>query len=92
MSRRPTLPEPVIVDRFFKNRRRQDVIVTTLSTYQDKNIIDVRQYFTNEKGQLRPTSKGVAIGIGRLVDLHAALTRAMKKAIELRLIDDEAGE
>ena len=89
MSARPTLPEPVVVDRFFKNRRRQDVIVTTLSTYQDKNIVDVRQYFTNDKGQLRPTSKGVAMGIGRLIALHAALTKAVAKARELGLLDDQ---
>jgi|GraSoiStandDraft_9_1057307.scaffolds.fasta_scaffold186345_2 Transcriptional Coactivator p15 (PC4) len=91
MSRPPTLPDPVVVDRFFKNRRRSDVIVTTLSTYQDKNIVDVRQYFTNDKGQLRPTSKGVAMGIGRLVELHAALAKALAKARSLGLLDDESG-
>jgi hypothetical protein len=93
-ARRKTLDAPVEIAKFFKNRRRSDVIVTTLSTYQDKNIVDVRQYFTNERGQLRPTAKGVAMGIGRLVELHASITKALAKARELGLIpaDDRAGE
>jgi Transcriptional Coactivator p15 (PC4) len=93
MSARPKIPEPIVIDRFFKNRRRSDVIVTTLSTYQDKNIVDVRQYFTNENGQLRPTGKGVAMGIGRLVELQAAIAKAVSKAKALGLLDDDgAGE
>lgn len=90
---RPKIPEPIIVDRFFKNRRRSDVIVTTLSTYENQNIVDVRQYFTNEQGQMRPTGKGVAMAIGRLAELHAAITKAVAKAKTLGLIDDDgAGE
>jgi hypothetical protein len=86
--RRPVLNEPVIVDKFFKNRRK-DVIVVSLKTYEGVNLIDVRQFVPNEAGQDRPTSKGVAIKVQRLPDLAAAINKAVRKAQELGLIDDQ---
>jgi hypothetical protein len=93
MATRPTLPEPIVVDRFFKNRRK-DVIVVSLSTYEGKNLVDVRQHYHNEQGQMRPTGKGVAMVVARLPELVAAVTRALAKAEELGLLDDqsEAGQ
>lgn len=92
MSTRPTLPEPIQVAKFFKNRRK-DVIVVALSTFEGRNLVDVRQYFQNERGQDRPTSKGVAMVVNRLPDLAKAVNQALAKARDLGLIDDEkAGE
>lgn len=90
-SRRPTLDQPVEVAKFFKNRRK-DVIVVSLSTFEGKNLVDVRQHFHNEQGQMRPTGKGVAMIVLRLPDLAKAINKALKQARELGLIDDEAGE
>jgi hypothetical protein len=90
-ARRPTLDEPVEVAKFFKNRRK-DVIVVSLSTFEGRNLVDVRQHFTNEKGQMRPTSKGVAMVVLRLPALAAAVNKALKRAQELGLLDDEAAE
>jgi hypothetical protein len=92
MTHRPTLDEPIEVAKFFKNRRK-DVIVVSLSTYEGTNLVDVRQHFTNESGQNRPTSKGVAMVVLRLPDLAKAINKALAKARELGLIDgDETGE
>jgi Transcriptional Coactivator p15 (PC4) len=92
MSARVTLPEPVEVAKFFKNRRKE-VIVVSLSTYEGHNLVDVRQHFHNDKGQMRPTSKGVAMVVLRLPDLAKAVNKAMAKAKELGLLaDDEASE
>jgi pantoate kinase len=91
MSARVTLPEPVEVAKFFKNRRK-DVIVVSLSTFEGSNIVDVRQHFHNEQGQMRPTGKGVAMVVLRLPELAAAVNKALAKARELGLIVDEAGE
>jgi hypothetical protein len=88
---RVTLPGPVEVAKFFKNRRK-DVIVVSLSTYEGKNLVDVRQHFHNEQGQMRPTSKGVAMVVLRLPDLAKAVNKALAKARELGLIPDEGGE
>jgi Transcriptional Coactivator p15 (PC4) len=87
MSRRRTLDEPVIVDKFFKNRRK-DVIVISLKTYEGVNLVDVRQFVPNESGQDRPTGKGVAMVVRRLPDLAVAVNKALAKARELGLIDD----
>jgi hypothetical protein len=85
---RVTLPEPIEIAKFFKNRRK-DVIVVSLSTYEGRNIVDVRQHFHNEKGQMRPTSKGVAVVVLRLPDLAKAINKALSRAVELGLIDDD---
>jgi hypothetical protein len=88
-ARRPTLDEPVIVHQFWKNRKH-DAVIVTLSTYEGRNLVDVRQHFMNKEGKLQPTSKGVAMVILRLPDLAKAVTKALAKAKELGLIDDEA--
>jgi hypothetical protein len=87
---RVTLPEPVEIAKFFKNRRK-DVIVVSLSTFEGRNIVDVRQHFHNEKGQMRPTSKGVAVVVLRLPELAKAINKALSRAVELGLLDDEGG-
>jgi hypothetical protein len=88
--RRPTLDEPVIVERFWKNRRH-DAIVVSLSTYEGKNIVDVRMHAMKE-GRLLPTPKGVAIVILRLPELAKAINKALAKARELGLLPDDGGE
>jgi hypothetical protein len=91
MNTRPTLPEPIEIAKFFKNRRK-DVIVVSLSTYEGRNLVDVRQHFHNEKGQMRPTSKGVAMVVLRLPDLAKAVTKALAEAKKLGLLDGDDGE
>jgi hypothetical protein len=85
-ARKPTLDEPVIIDRFWKNRRK-DAIVTTLSTFEGRNLVDVRQHFMNSEGKLQPTQKGVAIVVLRLPDLAKAVNKALERARELGLLD-----
>ena len=87
-ARRPTLDEPVVISKFWKNRRH-DAIVVSLSTYEGCNLVDVRTH-TMKDGHLVPTPKGVAMVVRRLPDLAAAVMKALAKAKELGLIDDEA--
>jgi hypothetical protein len=85
-TRKPELAEPVVVDRFFSNRRK-DVITTTLQSYQGHNLIDLRKFVANRDGVLVPTAKGVSIKVTRLRDLAKAIDLALKKAIELGLVE-----
>jgi Transcriptional Coactivator p15 (PC4) len=85
MSARTTLPEPVEIARFWKNRKH-DAVVVTLSTFEGRNIIDVRQSFMTKDGKLQPTQKGVAMVVLRLPDLAKAVNKALAKAQELGLI------
>jgi hypothetical protein len=48
MSQRPTLPEPIEIAKFWKNRRRNIAIVVSLSAYEGVNIVNVREYFTDQ--------------------------------------------
>jgi len=77
--------------KFFKNRRK-DVIVVSLSTFEGKNLVDVRQHFTNTHGQNRPTTKGVAMVVRRLPDLAKAINAALAKAHELGLLEGGGDE
>jgi hypothetical protein len=91
VTRRPTLIEPVAVDSFWRNRRHE-AVVSTLSTFEGRNIFDVRIHSMKE-GRLVPTQKGVAIVVLRLPDLAKAINKALAKAKLLGLLDDgEGGE
>jgi hypothetical protein len=91
MTARVTLPEPVAVDSFWRNRRHE-AVVSTLSTFEGHNIFDVRVHAIKD-GRLVPTPKGLAIVVLRLPELQKAVTKALQRARELGLIEDgEAGE
>jgi hypothetical protein len=90
-ARRPTLEEPFKVDSFWRNRRHE-AVVSTLSTFEGRNIFDVRIHAMKD-GKLVPTPKGVAVVVLRLPDLAKAINKALKQARELGLLpDDGAGE
>jgi hypothetical protein len=88
MSQRPTLPEP-IEWRLWKNRQRRDAIVVSLSTFEDRNLISVRTYTTNQAGKMLPTTKGVTMAVERLPELATAINRALRKARQLGLLPAE---
>jgi hypothetical protein len=90
MSRRPTLDEPVVISKFWKNRKH-DAIIVTLSTYEGHNLVDLRTHAMKE-GRLVPTPKGLAMVVRRLPELLDAITKAHAKAKELGLIDDEKAD
>jgi Transcriptional Coactivator p15 (PC4) len=89
MTARPTLPEPVEVAKFWKNRKG-DAVIVTLKEYGGKIIVDVRSNFTTKDGKFHPTSKGLALVVLRLPELAAAVNKALAKAKELGLLDDGA--
>jgi hypothetical protein len=87
MSKRVTLPDPLQVDSFWRNRRHE-AVVSTLSTFEGRNIFDVRIH-EMQQGKLVPTRKGVAVVILRLPDLARSINRAMVKAKALGLLPDD---
>jgi hypothetical protein len=90
LRRGPTLLEPVVVCRFWKNRRH-DAIVVSLSTFEGKNLVDVRMHAMKE-GRLVPTPKGVAMVVRRLPDLAKPINAALSQARALGLLPDEGDE
>lgn len=89
-ARRPTLSEPLAVDSFWRNRRHE-AVVSTLSTFEGRNIFDVRIH-EMQQGKLVPTRKGVAVVVLRLPDLVKAVNKALAKARELGLLADDGSE
>jgi hypothetical protein len=86
MSRRIPIPEPIIISRFWKNRRH-DAVEVSLKSYLENNLCDVRTYILRD-GVLVPTTKGVVV-IARLPDLAKAINKAMAEAKELGLLADD---
>jgi Transcriptional Coactivator p15 (PC4) len=85
--RQITLPEPVEIAKFWKNRRRVESLHVSLSEYEGHALINVRIYATGTDGIDRPTTKGVAMSIRKLSELAKALARAETTARELGLLD-----
>jgi hypothetical protein len=93
MSARPTLTEPVEIAKFWKSARdRKNSIVIAIKQYEGHVFLDCRLFGTNSEGQTVPTAKGVTIGLARLSEFVAAVQNAQARAIELGLVDHEAGE
>jgi hypothetical protein len=90
-KRKPILTETVEISKFWKNRRH-DAIVTVLTPYEGRNLFDLRLHRMNGAGCLVPTPKGVSIVVLRLPELAAAVNKALAKAQQLGLLDDEASE
>jgi hypothetical protein len=87
--KRVTLPEPVEIAKFWKNRGRVESLHVLLSEYEGHALINVRIYANGTDGIDRPTTKGVAMSIRKLPELAKALARAEAKAVELGLLEDE---
>jgi hypothetical protein len=85
----PTLTEPLEIGKWWKNRRRILAVAVTLRPYQGKDLIDIREHFTDRDGRMRPSQRGVCLTVKQLPLLHHAVKKAMAKAIELGLIPDE---
>jgi hypothetical protein len=75
--------EPVTIAEWWKNRRGESIRVC-LSTYEGRNLADVRTWYS-EDGRLKP-GKGFAAEVKHLPRLAAALAKAEAKARELGLI------
>jgi hypothetical protein len=84
---RQTLDEPIVVSSFWKNRKH-DAVVVSLKSFEGRNFVDVRQHFMNQQGALQPSSKGLLIGVLRLPELKKAVSDALKKAIELGMLEE----
>jgi hypothetical protein len=89
-ARRPTLDEPIEIAKFWKSaRNRKQRIVLAIKQYEGHVFLDCRLFDTNHEGQTIPTGKGVTVGMARLPVFAAAVTKALARASELGLIDDE---
>jgi hypothetical protein len=83
-----SLEQPILIGRFFKNRRH-DIVAVQIKSYEGVIFCDIRQFFENDAGQNCPTKKGIGITLRKLPELVSLLEKAIEKATELGLIGDE---
>jgi len=90
LAKHPTddpLTEDIVVAQFWKGRERNNHVRVTLRRFEGRPIVDVRQFFVTSEGRSQPTTRGVALSIGRLPDLLKAVEKAYAKALDLDLIE-----
>ncbi|MGP0083603.1 MAG: PC4/YdbC family ssDNA-binding protein [Steroidobacteraceae bacterium] len=88
---KPALTEPIEVKKFFANRKGDIVVVAIRQMEDGPPFLDIRKFFTDENGVMRPTKKGVSVAIIRAPDLHDGVTKAVNVARQLGLLKLEAG-
>lgn len=84
MSPRPTLSEPVMIAKWWKNRAH-DEIRLELSTYEGVNIVNLRTWHTKGDGITRP-GKGFACSVKHLPKLAEVFAKATERAREMGLL------
>ncbi|MGA8157124.1 MAG: PC4/YdbC family ssDNA-binding protein [Rhodoplanes sp.] len=72
-------------------RNGRETIQVALDQYQSRDIIDVRTWYSDGVGTLRPTRSGVSLAVRHLPALADALTAALLVARERGLLPDDGG-
>jgi hypothetical protein len=83
----PPLAEPVKIDAWWRNRGG-DAVYVRLSSFKEHNLIDIRSWRADSQGISRP-GKGIALAVKHLPRLHAAIGKALSRAIALGLLNDD---
>jgi hypothetical protein len=83
--------EPKEVHKMWRDRRG-NALVFSLKSYQGRAFFDLRTYFTDSAGILRPSAKGITASPNKLLEISKALTKAISMARELGLIDGAADD
>jgi Transcriptional Coactivator p15 (PC4) len=82
------LSEPVVVAEWWRDRSGRSIRVR-LSSYEGYNLIDIRTFYSDADGKLKP-GKGFCASFKHLPRLAAELDKALAKARELGLVESEA--
>jgi len=83
---KPALAEPIEVTKFFANRKGDIVVIAIRQIEDGPPILDIRKFFTDENGIMRPTKKGVSVAIIRAPDVLDGVTKAVTLARQLGLL------
>jgi Transcriptional Coactivator p15 (PC4) len=94
MTQKPApLAEPVEVAKWWKNRQRKIAIVVSLREYEGQTLVDVREYFTDQAGCMRPSTRGLAMSVRNLPEFSRSVRKALERARALDLLpEDGEGE
>jgi hypothetical protein len=62
----------------------------SLRHHEGLNLIDIREYFTDHAGCMKPSTRGLSMVVRRLPEFSNAIRKALEKARELDLLPDDA--
>ena len=79
------LAEPIEITKFFANRKGDVVVIAIRQIEGGPPFLDVRKFFTDENGVLRPTKKGVSLAIIRAPDLAQRHRQSRRNSATPRL-------
>jgi len=68
-------------DRIVMKKNSRESLVISRSDYKGIDLVDIRTFFTNEKGDLSHTKKGVSIRLELLDELIASLSAVAQDSI-----------
>ena len=74
-----------LVAQFEKNAT--EVVRVSLTEFRGHKLIDLRVYYTDDKGEYRPTRKGISLAVDGYTEFRAAVARLDKMLVDLKLVD-----
>ena len=72
-----------IMDRTVIEKNSKESIVVSETEYKGNKYIDVRVFYKDTDGNLKPTRKGVSIRHEKVTELVAALSALVDDSVEL---------
>jgi len=93
MTQKPApIVEPIEIAKWWKSRRRNIAVVVSLRHYEGHNLVDVREYFTDQAGCMKPSTRGLAMVVRNLPEFSSAIRKALETARRHNLLPEEASE
>ena len=87
MNKNPLLLEPILIDQWPKGR---ETVQVRLDGYNKRNVIDVRCWYLDDDGNLKPGRAGITLQISQLPQLAVAVAKALQTAQSNNIIEDDA--
>jgi hypothetical protein len=79
--------QPVLIAEWPRGR---DTIRVRLDRYNDRHTVEVRCWWTDTGGELKPGRAGLTVSVQHLPQLAHAFADALRKATELGLLEPES--
>jgi len=71
------MKKPKLIHEFNKNST--EVVRIQLTEYDGKQLLDIRVWVQNDKGDFVPTRKGISIRVDQIDDLKEAIDKAAEE-------------
>ena len=81
---------PELIREFRRSRR--EIVRVSLDRYKESDLINIRAWFIDAEGELRPTRDGIALAVKHLPALAQALHDALTRAQELGIVTADSEE